>query len=378
MDYIKFLKYVNLEDHRIDDLLSLSSHNGPYYDEETKVRLLSHYIIAYCKFSKVKDTERFNQLILSMAQELCDEKYRPDGYTFLCRMGNKKDKTNGVIGQAWVIEALVELYVYFGEGKYLDLAKRIFLMHPYDSKIGGWHCVSIEGKIMPCDMTFNHQLWFAAAGAMINAVDETKEVRKCLVQFMDKLESNLKTHRNGLIVHKLKPCNFVDKVKFDLKQIRDFLRRKVDKPNMKYKEIGYHSFNLYGFALLKAYYGDHTFFESSKFKKAMLYSNTKEYFTGLRNSMHGVDINSKNMSQCNVKCNRYAYSYNVTGLEMVYIYKILGKYNLLKEETVNSLFNEQLKYTYNKVKGSFDNTEDDVIVNARIYELLRAYEVKDV
>mgnify|MGYP002508076785 CR=1 FL=1 len=148
MDYIKFLKYVNLEDHRIDDLLSLSSHNGPYYDEETKVRLLSHYIIAYCKFSKVKDTERFNQLILSMAQELCDEKYRPDGYTFLCRMGNKKDKTNGVIGQAWVIEALVELYVYFGEGKYLDLAKRIFLMHPYDSKIGGWHCVSIEGKIM--------------------------------------------------------------------------------------------------------------------------------------------------------------------------------------------------------------------------------------
>lgn len=350
------------------DFTDFKSHNGPYHDGETPVRTIAHYLSFLCSYNRKFKISNCDEIITRLDIMLHDSKYRPGNATFYCRDGGKKDKTNGVIGQAWVIEALVELYLYTGKEQYIDEAKKTFKLHPLDSSNGIWHCVDLKGNVLPCDMTFNHQLWFAAMGAYINSVSEDTEIKRQVDCFVKHLDSIFEVHKNGLVKHKICPRELKQKVKYRIKDLREYYWNCINKPSMEYKEIGYHSFNMYGFAMLFEYYGDNKFFKSSKFLKALGFCGSNYYKNGLSLSNHRKDINYKNLQECSLKCNRYGYSYNVSGYEILYVAKVFGKIskNIFIEE--EEFFNRQKKYTLLS-----NEYEDKTVVNSRTYELLRIF-----
>ena len=105
-----------------------------------------------------------------------------------------------LIGQAWTIEALVIAAQQLEMPELLDIAEEVFLLHPFDKKTGLWRRVNVDGTYLSPDMTFNHQLWFAAAGSLLSKyVSAEVEARsKC---FLNKLSNNFAIHSSGLIRH---------------------------------------------------------------------------------------------------------------------------------------------------------------------------------
>ena len=93
---------------------------------------------------------------------------RPMGATFWVRKNPEKDFSNGLIGQAWVIESLAYAAEYLGDDRLKGIAEEVFMLHPFDEKMARWRIVNVDGSYGPADMTFNHQLWFAAAGSFLS------------------------------------------------------------------------------------------------------------------------------------------------------------------------------------------------------------------
>src|SRR5690606_26670172 len=160
-----------------------------------------------------------------------------------------KDKTNGLIGQAWGIEALVELGIRLGRPDLLEMAETIFMLHPFQEREGGWQTILLNNQPSIFDYTFNHQLWFCAAGAMI-AASGRKRPEASVYKFLDNLDKHLKLYSNGLICH-LSPqflsATVLDKAKGVVKAINNFKHRKY----LYQKSVGYHAFNTYALSLIQ-------------------------------------------------------------------------------------------------------------------------------
>ena len=106
-------------------------HNGLYHDPETPVRNSSHWLITFLKAYEISGEEQFCNAAHTLVEYLGGEELRPGSTTFLCRTNPQKDSCNGLIGQAWVIEALVEAYRVLKIPEALSLAEELFLLHPF-------------------------------------------------------------------------------------------------------------------------------------------------------------------------------------------------------------------------------------------------------
>ena len=143
--------------------------NGPYHDPETPVRNTAHWLVSLLKAYAISGDVRLKDAAWRAANYLSSSETRPMRATFFCRTNPEKDFCNGLIGQAWTIEALVTAAEALEEPQYLDLAREVFLLHPFNQRTGLWRCVNVDGSYTQVDMTLNHQLLFAASGAMIES-----------------------------------------------------------------------------------------------------------------------------------------------------------------------------------------------------------------
>lgn len=311
-------------------------HNGPYNDEETEVRSNAHWAIILFKAFEITKKKKYRDAARSCLDYLLSNEARPLGFTFYCRKNPRKDKCNGLIGQAWAVETLMEGFRVLKKEGYKQLAKKVFQMHRFDKQRGYWKRREINGKNLFYDLTFNHQLWFAATGASISDVN--------VKIFMNKLEKNISIRKNGLIRHLLWP-NFTVPILF--------LKGKLNGKYLYNKEAGYHAFNLYALALLKKKFPKHSFWKSRKFKKIVRYSMTDEH----------LKISEKN---------KYGFPYNPSGIEQAFfafIFKDLFKnYKEIMKERLQRQFARHLdKKTFLMDK----NTSDPSVLASRIYEATR-------
>jgi len=293
------------------------------------------------------------------------------GYSFYHRNKKGKDSCNGLIGQAWIFEALAEATRLLNAGKYALLAEEVFLQHSFNEEYGLWNHLEINGRVLTIDGTFNHQLWFAACASLIES-KQNAEIRNRVKRFMDCLPRNLTILKTGLVYHpiersleeqithnftqrdKVKRClGGIIKVLKSIKWIERILTRRRIKGE-RYRSVGYHSFNMYAFAILKTQFPTHPFWNSTSLRKAVDYMLTDEY----RN---------------NIDNNKYSYSYNPPGFEVPYSLDILGDINEEKLTEISQWWiNEQFRRCYNKKTGMMDrNTDDTLTHTARIYELCR-------
>jgi len=324
-----------------------SGHNGSYKDKETPVRNTAHWIISFSKALELTKNEKFYDAIVLCLSFLKDNKWRPYSKTFYCREKEGKDKCNGLIGQAWVIEGIIKGYEVTKDKESLKLAEDVFESHPFSEKKYIWNRVELNGEILSFDLTFNHQLWFAMSGFLILKYAENKKIEKRCLSFMEEIMKNLKVSNKGRIYHVVK-TNFInDVLKYNLKKL--FRKKQMD--YMKLKEIGYHSFNTYAFSKILSIYPNLDFFKTKTYKKIITYIISKEYNQEILKS-------------------HYGFPYNPPGFESYFTFK--SNYHLLEkcENQILNLLKIQIENNYDATNNNFSkNVHDKNTSFARIYEL---------
>lgn len=349
----------------------MGGENGPYNDHETPVRVSAHWIIIFNWLYNKTHEKKYIDSIKIIAEYLYNAK--ETNLTYCCRNKENKDHVNGTIGEAWVIEGLIEAAKCLNDDKYYELAVNIFLNHSFNEKIGCWNRMEIDGKILGFDETFNHQLWFAAAGVEILSFKDNLKIREQVNCFLDKCIGNklFRIHNNGLIRHYscITDC-FKHFIRYRKIIIKDNFNNLFSKPSLKYKEEGYHYFALYGFAIIYNDFANHKIFKTRKMKKAIQYGlNENNYLKLLKQSsnLDGTGLAKK----FNLECNIYAFPYNSPSFELPFILKNFDN-EKNNYDIIEKLWYIQKDLTMDNNYKLVKNTNDTITLTSRIYELLRA------
>ncbi|RJP75613.1 MAG: hypothetical protein C4522_20615 [Desulfobacteraceae bacterium] len=354
----------------------ISGHNGPYFDPGTLVRNYSHWLITYANCYKWTNDRHFLTNALHLADYLSSSESRPYNFSFHHRNKQGKDQCNGLIGQAWTFEALKEASTILEDDKYLQIAEDVFFLHRFDEKQGLWHCLEIDGRILPIDTAFNHQLWFAACSSLITSAQNTAIMNR-ISRFLDCLDHNVTILPDGLIFHPIEHlwekyfCRQFTPMKRLIKTTGYWLKavKKMKLPEeqpgkdqiwqaahetLVYKSIGYHAFNMYAFAILKLQIPDHPFWETAAFQKSIDYMLSEDYKNKLNDNIYG-------------------YPYNPPGFELpfsLYVLKNISMAEII--DTAQFWIQEQLQRSYNHKTAKLDkSTEDPETLTARLYETTR-------
>lgn len=343
-----------------------AGHNGPYLDADTPVRNTAHWLITFLKCFEVGGDRRFLEAAGRAADYLASAAARPMGATFWHRKNPRKDTCNGLVGQAWTFEALAEAAAALDRPDLLRLGREVFLLHPFDAATGLWRCVGADGTHLSLDPTFNHQLWFAACGGLLTAkaraVDTgndfadnagdvgADEVDARVRQFTNRLPRNFGTDHSGLIRHLLPDAPRTARSR--ARAARDALKARLGRPRPSTdRAVGYHAFNLYGFALLKRSQPDHPFWASPGFAAALSLQAAPWY----RRELPG---------------NKYGYPYNPPGAEHAFAIETFAGGTRADQEWWLA---EQFRRCYDFGSHSHDRggSKDPVTHAARLYEATR-------
>lgn len=313
--------------------------NGPHQHPETPIRNTCHWAIVFLKVFEITKDKKFKKASEQCMQYILGEKEKFK-YNLPHRDFEGKDKCNGLIGPAWTMEALI----FTGHE---DLASEIFLLHSFDEEKGLWHRREVDGEVLGIDWTFNHQLWFASVGSMLNK-KKYPQVHKQISVFIEKLDENFGIWEEGLISHK------VISKSSGLKRFKTFFSRYKNKSKEKdferYREIGYHQFNLYAFGILKETYPNVSFWKSEKFKKALKFLEREKFEKSLEE-------------------NKYGFDYNVAGIEVAFVFKVFKKNS---QDLQKYWLEKQFRRNYDFEKNTLSkNTLDGITLTARIYEATR-------
>jgi len=333
-----------------------AGHNGLYRDPETPVRNTSHWLITFLKAYEISGDSQFEAAARRATSYLCSRDARPMTASFWHRKTSKKDTCNGLVGQAWTIEALVEAAETLEMQEAIQVAEEVFLLHPFRPDVALWERVNADGMHYQADHTFNHQLWFAAAGGLLTTHATSRDVEHRVRQFMDRLDRNLRVRRSGLIRHLVIPTYSWKKLLYSsVRRFMTFAFSKKRRQKMRLKEVGYHAFNLYGMALLRERCPAHSFWSNPQLNRALKYVVAEDFEKEVETSIHG-------------------YPYNPPGFEVPYALEVFGEdiavsnIRLMQQHWVE----KQLAHCYDFDRHMMcRNTEDPTTHAARLYEATR-------
>lgn len=353
----------------------LTGINGPYDDEEYRVRNLCHLMIVTAIEILKYDKKEYFDVLAGMARELFRMRL-PSGL-FDLRHTEKKDSCNGVIGHAWVLEGLLYLYKVYKDEAILKICLEIAQLHEFNKKLGLWYIPLPDKNNRQIDYTFNHQLWYAASLAELMELTEESNIRQQLDIFMERVGKNMRLSLHGKISHNIiQRDDLKNRVKQRIKRGLDVCNQLLDRPSYAYKEQGYHIFNLMAFARIYNCHKNYKFFSSSKFEKSLAYVNTRHFKQGLLNADLGKDISLYNprILEEEKKMNIYGFPYNVPGFELLYVKLCFD--DEISDEAVEWCIKNQFEKTYDKMNNKFGLCcHDKNTVNYRIYEFYKFLEL---
>lgn len=343
--------------------------NGPYKDPESKYRWLAHWACTCeCLFSYYRD-ERYLQMLRRIRTDLLEGASYAGGHpVYRCRSKDGKDAVNGTIGPAWIILGLMAISRCLMDCRATELAIELFLSLDFVPELGAWKRREVDGSVLWCDETFNHQLWFAAAGADILRTVDDRRIEERVSGFLDKcLDSSLfGAYRDGLIRHyTCMPGEDGSKRAAVRRLVKNEARRVLGKPNMEYKEQGYHCFALYGFALIHRSIPHHPVFKSAKMGKAIDYAFSQSYIESQVRADPSLD-GTLLAQRYGYDFNIYGFAYNSPAFELPFISDELRGVSLDDEE-VGSLLSVQSDLTGWPERLPLDI--DYSTLESRVYEL---------
>lgn len=327
-------------------------HNGPYMDKETPVRNTAHWLFTLSQMYDLTGEEKYKKAAEKAISYLLSSEARPMGAAFWIRKKPEKDFCNGVIGQAWVMEALLKAWDIFDREDCYRIAEEVFNLHHFDEQLNIWHRLNVDGSWASPDPTFNHQLWM---GAVASFLRDTPRAREHSRIFFDKIAIKVRLYRDGVINHVSPVTRLSPKIRTPKKVVEGLLGHgfyHLNKRKLRRKSAGYHAFNLYAFALFSDHFSDHPFWKSRKFQK-MLKVTAKPSFVREQNG------------------NPYSYPYNPTGYELAWVYR---KFNFGNSEGVEGWVQRQREGV--DAYAKLGKIIDRATLNARDYELIRLLELE--
>jgi hypothetical protein len=314
--------------------------NGPYRDPETPVRNTAHWIVTLTRAHALTGRALFLKRIERAARYLSGSEARPGGASFFCRTNPAKDACNGVIGQAWAIEALAAAASVLQSDELQALGARVFLQHRFDAERGLWHRFHVDGQEGAIDRTFNHQLWFAAAGAMLSS-ESHPEIGARIRRFLDRThEVHLQVATSGRIRHRL-GAESMAAAPVSAARYR---------PASIEQEIGYHAYNLHALALLKQRVPDVPLWTNSRLRAALAFVKRSRFVRSLEG-------------------NRYGYPYNPVGFEVGLALETFPVASARHPRPVSWWIAQQLERSYDwEARALSRGTDDPLTGAARLYE----------
>lgn len=349
----------------------IKGHNGPYYDEEREGRNISHWIVICSLYWEKTHIEKYYKAVERLAEYYYSKKDISDAGVYYCREGENKDNINGTIGQAWIIEGLIAAAKTLKSSELYEMAVNLFKKQKFNYLNGMWERIEVNGENLGIDITYNHQLWFAAAGCEIIECKFDKEIDEMITIFLEKSNKTFWVMHNGVICHfaNIKKDK-INTIKNYIKYIKHTIEILFNIKSLEYKEKGYHLFNMYGFAILQDRYSNNNFFKSKKFKRALNYTFNNKFIDSLESACEDKDVTRLKSKNVQKNINKYSYPYNSPAFELPYVMK---KFKIKDENNLcYRLMKFQIDNTYDNITCTFNrNTEDSTVLTARLYELIR-------
>lgn len=318
--------------------------NGPYDDFETPVRNTAHIAILMISIGRYFNDAELLDSAHKAADYLINLKNDDGNTNLVFREKIGKDKTNGVIGPAWLIESLSVIGKYLNRLEATEYAKSIFWNHPFNEKIFCWGKLQ-SGQIgsLKIDNTFNHQLWFASSACDLN----DQEINKLASRFIEKNLLRVELYRDGVVYHGsvMRGCSSLADLIFDKKMLKQRLKLISRKKSLRSKSVGYHSFNLYAMVRIYEMTNKREELKRLIFKLLQPLQNKKFY--------------------CELNKSLYGWDYNHPNIEYYYIFKKMNIIDTFPSEFKHNFFQSLNDY----VLDSCDRNT----ASARMYELARLF-----
>lgn len=341
-----------------------AGHNGPWHDPETSVRATAHWALVFHDAYSRSRRQEFLDAAIRACDYLIANERRPSGATFACRLPKQgKSQCNGLIGQAWAVEALILIGGALKVPDYLRIAEAVLSLHPYDARSHAWRVVEVDGQVMGADRTYNQQIWFCA---MVDLFARTQGAPGfCQIPAARDFSAHL-----GRITRLTNRSYFSHHVaRSPGGRLRDAVtwpitgrRRRGSEPAFaqNYLSVGYHSFVLYGLGLLRD----------------RLPSGKRLVPTGLGGLIgRGLNTARKHLWGLPPGENAFAYGYNPTGIEIAYallMFPDLARHYAASGPGPEEWLASQLARHFNPATGLMDRDAPDPIgLAARIYEAMR-------
>jgi len=329
-------------------------HNGPWNNDDTPVRVTSHWGILLLEAFSLTKNSQFKEAAENAYSFLGSKKARPNDYSFHCINSNDLFlQSNGLIGQAWVLESLISAYIHFKDTFYLDLAEDLILKHNFDSDLCLWNVLGLNGEILKIHKTFNQQLWFSVNAYKLTKLRQNSQIETKTKKFFERIPTIISADKfiNMLIDEKV----FRDSlaiIKHTGKKITKLIKDKY----MKKISRGYLSFSLFALADLYLIYENRELWNNNKLKSIIF------------NSVKFLD--EKIYYDDN---NKFGFQYNPIGFEVAFIKENFSDYlaEYKGKEVYEWIFKQLNKYfNFNKMM-MMENTIDQNTLASRIYELTR-------
>lgn len=329
-------------------------HNGPWNNEDTPVRVTSHWAILLLKAYSLSNDNKFLHSSRMAYSFLTSKIARPHENSFYCiKSENKVIQSNGLIGQAWVLESLIEAYNHFNDSFYLSLAEDLILKHTFDEDLCLWHVLGLNGEILKIHRTFNHQLWFSVMAFIVGNICNNNKILINTKKFFEQLLSFIK---------------FKSFIRMHIRE--DILSKKTskkDKYSLKVKNIaaksyfaklsrGYLSFSLLALSILYSIDRTLDLWKDVKLRKIIAQS-----ISYLDNKIFHDDGN------------KFGFQYNPIGFEVACLKEKFSDYfGDYKGKSIENWIIKQLSnhYDFNKMM-LVKNTNDQNTFSSRIYELAK-------
>lgn len=346
-----------------------AGHNGPHGHLDTPVRNTSHYLIIYSYLYKKTQEGKYLKICDVFANYLFTEQSKSKSGAIQCMRTNRFDYLNGLIGQGWVIEALLYYYEISKDIRCIEVAKKIFFSQKYDWDKHLWYRIELDGSNIGIDPTYNHQSWFAACSYKLNDYCDDNKIDEIITDFLKHgSERDVRIYPNGMLRHTVNIITPITKkikrrtiIKYLLTPIRWVNIRKFDP---KYMEYAYHIFDLYGLCILKERYQNLPIFSSEKFKKAVDFAMDIDTI----NKKCGITDFLKRGKMFNV----YSYSYNCPTFELPYV---AISNNKDSDKLLEKIFSTLNLLMWDKDTEQFTKYQPDIETwNARTYEIIRYLE----
>ena len=339
--------------YQLEDGSFEAGHNGPYNDPETPVRNSAHFLYALCTAYELTGDKRFLDSAERALRFLLSNEYIDKYGIYTCRLAKGKDSTNGVIGHAWLIEALLKASTHFG-AEARKAAEKLWSLHYFDYTVGAWAKPATGNSSTSYDHTFNHQLWFAACAAELGG----DEVYRQITCFIEKNVSRVVTYKNGVLYHNTPVGSWFNWLKIDprtgFRKLLGPVKNRKQKSGTYLHSAGYHTFNIYAFSMLaKAGYREALY-------KAF---DINSLLSCVRNKQFESDL-------LNLK--KIGVGYNPSGVEAAFALKILG------DEKDSNMISSWLKFQLRETSCDdgvlVKDSPDKATSAARVYEGMRLFE----